>query len=713
LPTSPAPTVPHTARHFSYWHRALVLAAAIVHVCLGAMADPLVEPRVFASAGGVLDLLMVARAQPAPTISFQPPDGSAPLHPVGWMYEVCPRPSIGYDCPPNAMTASDYGGVRLSLRPGDVLRIRLVNRLPALDPAKVKHGREPGQANLFRNPTNLHTHGLIVPPRRATVGDPTFGDYVFLQVFNSANGMPVPQGTHQHGPIKMDVADYRIEIPADHPPGLYWFHPHIHGLSLNQVSSGMAGIITIGDVGDYVIGAPRTVRHLVLKDMQVLAAGTLQYDSGPVTVQNGEVQNQQIADFCDQRDSSGPEGRHGYCEGAPAENGSGNSFIGSRWYFTVNGQVFPTIRVTAPDGELWRITNASGQVSYRLRLIDDATKQPMLMQLVAIDGVSISVPGGTPAGAVTALGGNRFTAVDCPPNAANRVCVSDLVMMPASRAEVWITYRNPHGTVTAPPAHATATLTQGERGDVFLGPAAEAWPEVKLASVEFTESITTQAGVGVLASRMGTPFIAAARPPPAVPPGTMLCRPLAAGHHRRVFFGVENPTDPNSNFGLGYEEVDQGGAVVAGTQVPVRAFDPTQTLICLPLGPGGTPVHERWELINLSRETHNFHMHQTKFTVLDAAALTRATPTGSTPAGIVEDTVPVPFATTDIAAIDDVQNGYCTIDQWRGGVCKVTPVLLDIPFSQLGEFVFHCHILEHEDGGMMAKIRVVSASPSR
>jgi FtsP/CotA-like multicopper oxidase with cupredoxin domain len=31
-----------------------------------------------------------------------------------------------------------------------------------------------------------------------------------------------------------------------------------------------------------------------------------------------------------------------------------------------------------------------------------------------------------------------------------------------------------------------------------------------------------------------------------------------------------------------------------------------------------------------------------------------------------------------------------------------------VPFSQIGDFVFHCHILEHEDGGMMARIRVVA-----
>jgi Multicopper oxidase len=55
------------------------------------------------------------------------------------------------------------------------------------------------------------------------------------------------------------------------------------------------------------------------------------------------------------------------------------------------------------------------------------------------------------------------------------------------------------------------------------------------------------------------------------------------------------------------------------------------------------------------------------------------------------------------------QSGYCTIAQWYSSACTSKPLFLDIPFAEHGEFVFHCHILEHEDGGMMAKIVVVSA----
>ena len=53
-----------------------------------ALAEPLVEPPVFASQNGVLDIMMVAMPQPIPTISFAPP-GSEIIHPAGWVYQVC------------------------------------------------------------------------------------------------------------------------------------------------------------------------------------------------------------------------------------------------------------------------------------------------------------------------------------------------------------------------------------------------------------------------------------------------------------------------------------------------------------------------------------------------------------------------------------------------------------------------------------------------
>src|SRR5450755_512030 len=138
----------------------------------------------------------------------------------GWVYQICPRASAVpvNQCPAGSPTVSNYGGIRLALQKGDQLKIRLVNRLPLLpDPTKVTHSADPGGGNLPLNLTNLHTHGLVVQARAPTLSDPTFGDYIFVEIYNSANGTPVPQTTHQHGSIVKDHADYKIDIPRNHP----------------------------------------------------------------------------------------------------------------------------------------------------------------------------------------------------------------------------------------------------------------------------------------------------------------------------------------------------------------------------------------------------------------------------------------------------------------------------------------------------------------
>ena len=50
-----------------------------------------------------------------------------------------------------------------------------------------------------------------------------------------------------------------------------------------------------------------------------------------------------------------------------------------------------------------------------------------------------------------------------------------------------------------------------------------------------------------------------------------------------------------------------------------------------------------------------------------------------------------------------------TIGPVTAGQCRPSRTFVVIPFNEIGDFVFHCHILEHEDGGMMARIRVVAS----
>jgi FtsP/CotA-like multicopper oxidase with cupredoxin domain len=82
---------------------------------------------------------------------------------------------------------------------------------------------------------------------------------------------------------------------------------------------------------------------------------------------------------------------------------------------------------------------------------------------------------------------------------------------------------------------------------------------------------------------------------------------------------------------------------------------------------------EEWTIENPGPMLHPFHLHAWPFTVLESSD-------GTEPAGVPQDVVEVPA---------------------RGWV------RLRIPFTGVtGRSVYHCHILDHEDLGMMATINV-------
>jgi len=49
---------------------------------------------------------------------------------------------------------------------------------------------EVGHGYLTMNPTNIHTHGLLVSAHYPQGSDTTYGDNIFVITFNSANGTP-------------------------------------------------------------------------------------------------------------------------------------------------------------------------------------------------------------------------------------------------------------------------------------------------------------------------------------------------------------------------------------------------------------------------------------------------------------------------------------------------------------------------------------------
>lgn len=640
------------------------LAFVACHGSHASPADNWIDPPVFASENGNLNLMLVAKPKTFTLGTFQP---------TGWVYEACNMLTpTQTSCPANSNDTEPYGGIRIQAKPGDNLNIRLVNQLPPT-PQDAEHLTDMGNI-LLANPTNIHTHGLIVEPRQATAGDPTYGDYVYIYGYPSgqAPNTTMPNLTFTDRPI-----DYSIAIPANHPSGLYWFHPHVHGLSLNQITAGLAGLITIGSPTDYLaeFSTPPVTRHLTLKDMQIMQGNVLLDQGHP--------------DFCSATPANASEVRHGSCPGVliPADGANpAVDYRGGAWFFTVSGQVYPQMGINSA-GELWRIANTSGSRTAVLQIQDDVSGAALPFQVVALDGVALN---GSSSGQFPGTSDvSRVNVVPCPNQAADQtqtpICADQILMMPSTRVELWIPGAGPNGSTKA-------TLVSQAFG---TGPAGDDWPYVQMAHLAWSSAAPTSEAILPLnpeaSSLLATNgiFSRDVQPKGRVVQNANNCVTLGTGYHRRIYYGI--PVSNPDAFGLGYELVDPNNNVVPGSFVDVAPFDDANITVCLPLASGNMPVTELWELINVTGEDHNFHVHQTKFQVLTGANATD-------PLGAMMDSVPLPHGDPNCDA---------TVATYKSGGCIAYPVFVQIPFSQVGDFVYHCHILEHEDGGMMAHISVV------
>jgi suppressor of ftsI len=209
----------------------------------------------------------------------------------------------------------------LRLWPGDKLKIKYVNELP-------KIAREPCLIGPCHDMTNLHFHGLGVSP------DAPQDDVLDM--------MASPGQTLY----------YSVQVPADHPPGLYWYHTHPHGESYQQALDGMSGAIIIDGIDRYVPEL-RGLRERVL----VLRAPSTERDPARAALN----QRVEMSAAC----------------GAQTEQ--------PERVFTVNGAIRPLVEMAPGAREFWRIVNASADRYMDLSV--DGGK----FEIVALDGVPLAL----------------------------------------------------------------------------------------------------------------------------------------------------------------------------------------------------------------------------------------------------------------------------------------------------------------------------------
>lgn len=149
----------------------------------------------------------------------------------------------------------DYLAPVLRLQRGDRLRLTFVNRI---DRADIEiEGPEP---------SNLHYHGMAIPPVAPA-------DDIFLSV-------PSGAGTSAHiahGGLRDAGSNsyvYEWTVPSDHPQGLHWYHPHLHGRVEGQVLSGLSGLIYVdGFLRDHYPELASLTEHILyLRDIELPGA---------------------------------------------------------------------------------------------------------------------------------------------------------------------------------------------------------------------------------------------------------------------------------------------------------------------------------------------------------------------------------------------------------------------------------------------------------
>jgi FtsP/CotA-like multicopper oxidase with cupredoxin domain len=596
----------------------------------------------------------------------------------------------GYATDPVDPSKDRYAPFVIETKAGNTLRIDLSNAL---------------SASYSENVINLHAHGLIVSPRPTQPCAPP-GDYIFLSL---------PTG---------QTAKYRLDIPATvkgvygtsqlpYPTGLYWIHSHVHGSARDQITAGQTALLSVGPgtggSNANPASGPNTnirSRYLALRDIQL----SVPHGKTPdLPGSAGQLATWLSADSydtqaCRAASNTGIQmlggAAYGYCGHAGIYDANGKITDNAHdtvWLFTVNGQYLPDITVAPGGTEIWRIANLSATVTYVLTLVDGSGAE-QTMQLLTLDGV---VASNSSSGSSTMSG----------------LTLKRVLLMPASRAEILVPNTANKGSDVSLTLRTEGIETGLQPAGVQKTPVQRAdyngdpWPAVSLAHVVMKGSKTI-----ALASVTSV----ASRPQQSLPPGSVAghvpenCITLPGTGFRRLITFAQTATD----FRIGSDVVDVNGKSADGTAAnPAHRIDPvvfdhasppeSTRHPCAPLG-----STEVWEIHNTTTELHNFHIHQTKFRLTqpgDPGAPPGLTPSTAVqdPARVVIDQIPE-FANSQPASGADIWHDTMPVPpadaKGNPGVIFVTIQFTDP--VQVGTFVFHCHILEHEDSGMMSAFQL-------
>ncbi len=540
-------------------------------------------------------------------------------------------------------------------KPGDTFNIEVTNRVPPVNPtgttllgvpddsllqagtpsvAATKTtpavaGNQCGEQYQFASDpssVNVHYHGFLVTPR--------------CQSDNVAHTV-IAAG---------DTFEYSFPIPANEPPGLYWFHPHVHGAGEQSVQGGASGQLIIDGIEQFhpeVSGLPERV--LVFRD-QLVSPNT----PAPNPFPNNVVPTWDIS--------------LNYVPVAYTSTTSTPSY-------TPPG----VIEMQAGQKEFWRVVNAGADAILDFQVLYDGVPQPV--SIVGLDGVPVNVE-----------------------NGQNLVASLLGALLPAT---------------SAPVVKTTVALAPGQRAEFVVAPPG---PSVKSAVIQTLNYDTGLVGDAVPSRTLAT--IATQRATTGLP-AMPVANPLSLATWTQRFNGLFQAPSTVSRTLYFSEQLSDPANPAAATNFFITVDGATPTVYAPGVAPAITTKVgsvEDWTIQNRALEAHVFHIHQIHY-LMEAVNGVALAPADMQ---LRDDyTLPGWKPPVTTATINGVVTPNTPYDPKTGVLfqnmtaTQQTAYLKQYPYPSFtakfdfrdptaaGDFVYHCHILAHEDQGMMALIRVL------
>ena len=454
----------------------------------------------------------------------------------------------------------------IDVKPGETFVVDVKDNLPKEPPPA--HSLAPMGSATLGEDINLHFHGLGVSPQRP-------GDDVLTVL--------ATPGERLH---------YVVHIPTNQEPGLYWYHPHVHGVTSYQVgASGMSGAIVIEGLARHLPGLAKMKQRLII----VRAIGTGGEDTSTGMDDDGMPEMNGVAD-------TGGGVRPQHTNTAPCSTKDGLRV-------TLNGVSHPVITIAPGEKQFFRVVNATGHKTLRLNV------QGEKVEVVAIDGFALDSYPGTPP----------------------TLTESSVVIPPASRAEFVVT-----GPASGRAKFQTLCYNTGPNGDpdpyIWLGDLVA--PKSRQDGGDFSSQALT----------VGEPLPQNVYTTALPPPSAKRLVVLSENGKPRFFINGQ-------------------------------AF----TMKAPPMFVVHVGTVEEWHIVNVTEEIHDFHIHQLHFLVESINGVKQRHPHWA-------DSFIVPHRSA--GGKKSVPGSVVLLMDFRDPIIR-------------GEFVFHCHILDHEDEGMMAKIEAI------